>query len=215
MAGVDANRDAGDPLGHRGEVMHRDVVAVNHVGAVAAQLLCHGPDGGGPGVAFFVELDHRHAAALQFAGQGAGAIEAVDRGSMAGGALRQGEIDGQALEAAHLEVLHHLDDGSHSFNRVGHGASAVSVPDALRLPIASNGIISRHQGKLAGGGLGDQQTVERIAVQERQFLERRDMFQADGQDAGLEVARGLAEPAGHIGNPQFGLEGDLPGGDHA
>jgi hypothetical protein len=58
---------------------------------------------------------------------------------------------------------------------------------------ATNGIINRHQGKLAGGGLGDQQTVERIAVQERQFLERRDMFQADGQDVGLEVARGTLD----------------------
>ena len=47
----------------------------------------------------------------------------------------------------------------------------------------------------------------------RQFFQGRDVFEADWQDAGVQVVGGLADPAGHIGDPELGLEGDLPGGD--
>jgi hypothetical protein len=61
-------------------------------------------------MALLVKLDHGDAGGLGFGTEWTGAEEAVHRHLVSGGTLRQGQIYGEALQAAHFESFDYLND---------------------------------------------------------------------------------------------------------
>ena len=103
VTGADADRDSRHPLRDGGKMMYAGIVSVDDVGVVMDQLAGHRENDGGLGMAVFVEFDDRDSGSVEFLAQRARTEEAVDRDVVAGRAVGQREIDGDAFHTADFE----------------------------------------------------------------------------------------------------------------